>query len=51
MFAPAEFIKDGKDPSFAAVSEFKGALGGVEDPTKDLFSLRPTSIPFESFLF
>ena len=50
VFTP-EFIKDGKDSSFASGSEFKGALGRVEDPTKYLFSLRPTSIPLESFLF
>ena len=51
MIFTLEFIKDGKDPSFAAVSEFKGALGRVKEPTKYLFSLRPTSIPLESFLF
>ena len=49
-FSP-EFIKDGKEPSFVAVSEFKGVLGGVKDPTKYLFLLCPTSVPFESFLF
>ena len=45
LFSP-EFFKDGKDPSFAAVSEFEGAQGGVKDPTKDLFSLRPAAVSF-----
>ena len=45
-----EVIEDGKDLSFTAVSEFKRARGGVEDPTKDLLSVRPTAIAFQSFL-
>ena len=41
-----EFFKDGKDLSFAVVSEFEGALGGVKDPTKDFFSLHPAAVTF-----
>ena len=44
-------IKDGKDPSFAVVSEFEGAQGRVEDPAKDFFALHPAPITFERFLF
>ena len=48
-FSP-EVIKDDKDLSFVAVSEFKRALGRIEDPTKDLFSLCPATVTFQSFL-
>ena len=29
----SEFIKNGKDMGFVAVSQYKGALSGIKDPT------------------
>ena len=46
-----EVIKDGKNPCFMAVSEFQGALGGVEHPAQDFLSLCPTPISFWHLLF
>ena len=50
LFVP-NFVKDGKDPSFAVVHEFKGAQGRVKDPAKDFLALHPATITFEGFLF
>ena len=51
MLLATEVIEDGKDPCFVVVSEFECALGGIEHPAQDFFSLHPAAIPFQHFLF
>ena len=51
MLLFSEFIKNGKDTGFAAVSRFEGALSGIKDPTKDFFAFCPASIALQCFLF
>ena len=51
MHLSSEFIKNGKDMCFVVVSQFEGALGRIEDPTKDFFALCPAPIALQCFLF
>ena len=43
-------LEDRQDTFLAAVGEFEGPSGGVEDPSKDLLSLGPTTIPLLELL-
>ena len=45
-----EVLKDHEDAIFVVVCEFESSLGGVKDPSKNLFSLTPSAFTFEELL-
>ena len=51
MLFAMEVSEDGKDPCFSVVHEFESALGGIKHPAQYFFTLHPSAIPFQHFLF